>query len=51
MPESSWPASVVMEEHLQNLMSQWYMTTAKLATCHVAEDPTSPVPAGGYIVA
>jgi hypothetical protein len=27
------------------------MTAVELATCHVPEDPTSPAPAGGYVVA
>jgi hypothetical protein len=40
-----------MLEHWQNLVSQKYMTTAELITCRVPEDPASPVPVGGYIVA
>jgi hypothetical protein len=36
-----------MQVHLQNLVSQGYMTTIELATCHVPEDPASPVLAGG----
>jgi hypothetical protein len=51
MAESSWPASEVTQEHLENLMSLWYLTTAELATCSVPEDPASPTPAGGYVVA
>jgi hypothetical protein len=39
-----------MQEHLQNLMSQGYMTAAELATCRVPEDPASPAPVGGYVV-
>jgi hypothetical protein len=39
MVESSWPASVVTQVHLQNLMSQGYMTVTELATCRVPEDP------------
>jgi hypothetical protein len=35
MAESSWPASKVRQEHLQNLMSQGYMTVVELATYHV----------------
>jgi hypothetical protein len=46
-----WSMSVVMQEHLQNLMSLGYMIAAKLATCRVPEDPTSHVPTGGYVVA
>jgi hypothetical protein len=41
-----WSMSVVMQQHLQNLVSLGYMTAVELATCRVAEDPTSPVPAG-----
>jgi hypothetical protein len=48
MAELDWPASVVMREHLQNLVSQGYMIAAELATCHV---PASPAPVAGYIVA
>jgi hypothetical protein len=51
MVESSWPASKVMQEHLQNLMNVGYMTAVELATCCVPEDPASPALAGGYIVA
>jgi hypothetical protein len=47
MVESSWPVSEVMQEHLQNLMSQGYMTTMELATCRVPEDYASPAPVGG----
>jgi hypothetical protein len=38
--------SEVMQEHLQNLVSQRYMIVTELATCHVPEDPTSPAPGG-----
>jgi hypothetical protein len=51
MAKLSWPTLEVMQEHLQNLMSQGYMTTAELATCRVLKDPASPAPTGGYIVA
>jgi hypothetical protein len=37
--------------HLQDLVSQGFMTMVELVTYHVPEDPASPVPAGGYIVA
>jgi hypothetical protein len=50
MAELSWPVSEVTQEHLQNLMSQGYMTTAELATCRVAEDPASPTLVGGYVM-
>jgi hypothetical protein len=51
MIESGWTASVVTQEHLQNLVSQGYMIAAELATCRVPEDPASPALAGGYIMA
>jgi hypothetical protein len=50
MAESGWPASEVTQEHLQNLISQGYMTVVELTTCRIPEDPTSPAPAGGYVV-
>jgi hypothetical protein len=42
MAESSWPTSEVTQEHLQNLISQGYMTTAEFATCLMPVDPASP---------
>jgi hypothetical protein len=51
MVEQGWSLSEVMQAHLQDLMSQGFMTTAKLASCRLPEDPTSPMPAGGYVVA
>jgi hypothetical protein len=51
MVELGWTASEVTQEHLQNLMSQGYMTTAELATCCVAEDPTSLALSEGYVMA
>jgi hypothetical protein len=51
MAESSWPTSKVTQEHLQNLMSQGYMTMMELATCCVHEDHASLVPTGGYVMA
>jgi hypothetical protein len=51
MAESSWSASEVMQEHLQNLVSQEHMTAMEFATCLVPLDPSSPAPARGYIVA
>jgi hypothetical protein len=51
MAQSGWPASEIMQEHLQNLVSQGYMTAAELATCHVPTDPAFPVSVGGYIMA
>jgi hypothetical protein len=41
----------VMQEHLQNLVSQVYMTAMELATCHMPEDPASPASTGRYIMA
>jgi hypothetical protein len=41
----------VIQEHLQNLVSQWYMTATKLATCYVSKHPASPAPPRGYIMA
>jgi CxxC motif-containing protein (DUF1111 family) len=40
-----------MQEHMQNLVSQGYMTAAELATSRVPEDPTSPTAAGGCVMA
>jgi hypothetical protein len=52
MAELGWPVSEVMQEHLQNLISQEYMTVVLLATCHVPENPASLAPmGGGYIMA
>jgi hypothetical protein len=51
MAKLSWPALVVMQEHLQNLVSQGYMTVVELATCHVPEDPASPTLTVGYVMA
>jgi hypothetical protein len=43
--------SEVMQEHMQNLMSQGYMTAAELATCRMPKDLASPAPMRAYIVA
>ena len=53
MVESGWPALEVMQEHLQNLVSQGYMMAMECTSCRVPEDPSSPVHAGGgeYVVA
>jgi hypothetical protein len=32
-------------------MSQGFMMAMELVTCHVREDPASPVPSEGYVVA
>jgi hypothetical protein len=46
MEELGWTLSEVTQEHLQNLVSQWYMTAVDLATCRMPEDPASPVQVG-----
>jgi hypothetical protein len=52
MAESGWTASEVMQEHLQNLVSQGYMMMAELVTCRVPTDPAPlpPIQARGYVV-
>jgi hypothetical protein len=50
MVEQDWTPSKVTHEHLQNLMSQGFMTVAKLRTYCVLEDPMSPAPTEGYVV-
>jgi hypothetical protein len=51
MAELSWPMSEVTLEQLKNLVGQGYMTATDLATYRVPEDPTSPILAGGYVMA
>jgi hypothetical protein len=51
MEEQGWITSKVMQEDLQNLMSQWFMTVTELMSCCVPEDLASPVSVGGYIMA
>jgi hypothetical protein len=51
MVESSWPASEVTQEHLQNLLSQWLMIVMELPTCRVLADPASPALVGAYVMA
>jgi hypothetical protein len=46
-----WTMSKIMQEHLQNLVSQRNMMAAELTACRVPEDPTSPVQAGVYVLA
>jgi hypothetical protein len=47
MVEQGWATFVA---HLQDLVSQGFMTATELATCHVPEDPASPTPVEGYVV-
>jgi hypothetical protein len=42
MAELGWPVSEIMAEHLQNLVSQGYMSAVELATYRVPADPVSP---------
>jgi hypothetical protein len=51
MAELGWPTSEIMTKHLQNLVSQGYMSAVELATCHVPAAPMSPSPVVGYVVA
>jgi hypothetical protein len=50
MAELGWTTSEVTQEHLQNLISQGYMTATELATCHVPKDPAFPVSVEGYVM-
>jgi hypothetical protein len=43
--------SKVMQAHLQILVSQRFMMAMELATYHVPDDPASPSPTEGYVVA
>jgi hypothetical protein len=43
MAELGWTMSKVVQEKLQNLVSQGYMMAAELGACRVLEDLTSPV--------
>jgi hypothetical protein len=51
MAEQGWIPSEVTQAHLQDLGSQGFMMAAELATCRVPEDPASPVPVRGYVLA
>jgi hypothetical protein len=51
MVELGWTTLEVMQDHLQNLVSQGYMIVVGLATCHVSEDPVSPAPVGRDVMA
>jgi hypothetical protein len=41
---------MVMHGHLQNLMSQGFLTAMELTARYMPQDPLSPMPAEGYIV-
>jgi hypothetical protein len=51
MAELGWTALEVTQEPLQNFMCQGYMTAVEFATYLVFEDPASPAPVGGYVMA
>jgi hypothetical protein len=51
MAKQGWITSKVTQEHLQNLVSQRFMIVVELVSYCMLEDPTSPLLAGGYIVA
>jgi hypothetical protein len=50
MAEQDWTSSKVMQEHLQNLVSQEFMMAAELVTCRVPKDPMPPALAEVYMV-
>jgi hypothetical protein len=50
MAELGWLTLEVTQEHLQNLISQGYMTVAELATCRVPKDLAFPIPVEGYVM-
>jgi hypothetical protein len=50
MVEQGWIPSEIMQAHIQDLMSQGFMTVVELVTYCVPEDPASPAPAEGYVV-
>jgi hypothetical protein len=51
MAELGWLVSEIIAEHLQNLVSQGYMSAVELATCRVPTNPASPALAVGYVIA
>jgi hypothetical protein len=51
MVEQGWTPSEVTRVHLQDLMDQGFMTAVELTTYHLPEDPASPMPVEGYVVA
>jgi hypothetical protein len=51
MAEQGWIPSEITHVHLQDLVSQGFMMVVELATCRLPENPTSPAPVEGYVVA
>jgi hypothetical protein len=50
MAESNCSALEIMQELLQNIVSQGYLIVAELSTCRVLADLASPTLVGRYIV-
>jgi hypothetical protein len=50
MAEQGWKPLEVTQVHLQDLVSQGFMTVAQLMTCRVPEDHASPASLEGYVV-
>jgi hypothetical protein len=50
MVEQDWTPSIVMQRHLQSLVSRGFMTMEELVTSCVPEDPISPASVDGYVV-
>jgi hypothetical protein len=51
MAKPGWIASEVTQEHMQNLVSQGYVTAVELVTCYMPDDPASHVLVVGYVMA
>jgi hypothetical protein len=51
MAEQDWIPSEIMQTHLQDLVSHGLMTVVELVTYRVPEDPASPTPTEGYVLA
>jgi hypothetical protein len=51
MVELGSPVLETTQEHMQNLVSQEYITTAELTTYHVSVDLALPTPGAGYVMA
>jgi hypothetical protein len=50
MAESSWPASEVTQEYLQELVSKGYMIVAEFVTCLVLVGTVSRAPTEGFVM-